>query len=72
LGFTVYTVGQLERTSGGSFDKEFLKAQGIDNSFRLSAAEPRHLVELCLAEDNNPLFVMETFITLSRVHEVSI
>jgi hypothetical protein len=52
--------------------KTNVKVQGNNNCFRLSAPETGHLVAFCLAEDNNPLFLIVTFIRLSRVHEASI
>jgi hypothetical protein len=61
-----------KKISGRSFeDKEVSKLREAI-TITLSAPEPGHLAEFCPVEDNNPLFLIETFITLSRVHEVSV
>jgi hypothetical protein len=53
----------------GKRTKKF-KSSGRQYCLRLSALEPGHLTEFCLAEDNSPLLT-ETFVRLSRVWEVS-
>jgi hypothetical protein len=49
-----------------------LKVQGSNNSFWWSVLEPGHLVEFCLTDDNNPLFLIETFNRLSKVYEANV
>jgi hypothetical protein len=51
-----------------------LKVQGSNNCLRLSALVSGHLVKTgtCPAMENNSLFLIGTFITLSRAYEASI
>jgi hypothetical protein len=48
-----------------------LKVQGSNNCLRLSALVSGHLVKTgtCPAMENNSLFLIGTFITLSRAYE---
>jgi hypothetical protein len=63
--------GQVKR---GFWEQRSLKVQGSNNWFWLSAPEPVIYRNSCPspAEDNKTLFLIETFIILSRIHEVSI
>jgi hypothetical protein len=62
--------GQVRR---GLWGQRSLKVQGSNNRFRLSVPELEHPAEFCpgLGKENNLLFLIETFITLSRVYEAS-
>jgi hypothetical protein len=59
--------GQVRERGSGDKVQKFREVITV----RLSTLEPGHLVETgtCLAKENNPLFLTETFIRLSRVYE---
>jgi hypothetical protein len=62
-----WLIGKGPGQGNGIWRQRSLNVQGSNNCFRLSALETGCLAktEICLAEENNPLFLMETFIRLN-------